>query len=156
MEVDSEKYLSINIHALHEECARQAELYHEHAVGLARAEKNLDQAKSDLKLVEAELDGDIRESPEIHGLKKVTDESVKMAILRNETHQRATKRVNSLKFQVGVHEADVKALEQKKSMLELEVKLRLADYFADPVLPKLDGAEVARMVKESTRSRGQA
>jgi len=151
--VDGDKYLSININALHEEAGRQAELFSEHAKLKAEADKEADEAKNHLKLVTANMDKEIRDDPAKYGIIKITEDQVKNIIVRQPQYQRAAKALIEKEYHAAIHATNVDALRQKKDMITDLVKLRLADYFADPVLPQQ--GEVDKAMKADVRSRGR-
>jgi hypothetical protein len=103
---------------------------------LADAQLELDEAKSVLAVVVAELDNDIRSDPESHGVKKITESAVSSAIPRSDVHQRAVKKLNKARHAVNVLQAAVDGLEHRKRALTSLVELHGQDYFATPSMPR--------------------
>lgn len=151
----AEEFLAIDIGNLHEECAKQADLYHDKASDLATAKYNLDMAKGKLDLVKAQLDKEIRDNPATFGLNKVTEPVVENTIILQQTYQKALLNLNTAKYNVAIHQAAVDALDHKKKGIEDLVKLRLADYYADPKLVAQARQEIENERKAEIRSRGK-
>lgn len=150
-----ERFLEIDQGNLHAEWARQARLYHRAAIKLAEARLAYDTAKSELDVVAAETDKEIRDNPSRYGIKKVSEVAVKNAVLMHPSHKKATKLVNQRKYDVGILQAAVEALEHKKKGLEGSVSLFLSDYFAEPRAPKGARDSIEEGVKREVRTRGR-
>ncbi len=126
--------------------ARQAQLVYDHCRMLAdareardRAKAAEDVAKDDLKAVVARIDQEIRREPGRFGLEKITEGAVEKAVLLTRSYgealellRKARQRVIKKDHRVGILEAVVKALDNKKTGLESCAFLWSRSYFADP------------------------
>lgn len=115
-----------------EEWEKQPELFLRYSMKLADARRELDEEKAALSVVNAELDRDIRENPEEHGVGKVTDASVKAAIPLNARYQKQERNVRDVKHRVDILSAYVDALDQRKKALEKIVDLHGQQYWSVP------------------------
>ena len=121
---------------LDEEWVKQPELFHHAARKLADARADWERAKAARDVERAELDRHVRRDPEDFGVAKVTEGAIENIIITQKTYKRATEELIKAKHAVDILEADVRTLEHRKSALEALVKLRLAEYYAEPVTPK--------------------
>jgi len=128
--------LEIDSLKLDEEWLNQPKMRQLWGEKLADAQLELDDAKSSLAVVTAELDNEIRSDPDIYGIKKITESAIASAIPRNELHQRAMKKLNKARHQVNVLQAAVEALEHRRAALKSLVELHGQDYFAVPSMPR--------------------
>jgi len=102
---------------------------------LADAQLELDEAKSNLSVAQAECDREVRENPADHGLAKVTEASVATAVTVDPFVKKAVEKVNKAKHKVNVLQAAVDGLEHRKRALTQLVELHGQDYFATPKMP---------------------
>jgi hypothetical protein len=98
----------------------------------ADARYELDVAKSNLDLVRAKLDLNIRENPEEYDLPKVTEASIAGAITLQDEFQKAQKKVTTIKHRVDLLQGVITGLEHKKRALEKLVDLHMQDYYSTP------------------------
>lgn len=149
------EFFSFDKHKLDEELQSQPKMYFEHAVLLADARRDYEQAEAAKDLVWAELDRDIRSDPAAFGIDKITEPTVKEAITRSKRYQRAVADAIDKKHDMDVMQAGTTALDHRKRGLEKAVELYLSDYWAEPRI-KGDGREKAREDnKKQTRTAGQ-
>ena len=145
--------LQPDLNRLHEECANQARIYHFYHDKLADAREELAVQERTLEVLESEMKLEIRRSgPDAYGLKKetrLTEELVDNLMRVTPRRAEQVQRLIQAKHEVDVLTGTIRALEQRKSMLEEIVKLRLADYFSEPTLPQKTRAEI----EEEDRSR---
>ena len=80
-EDDEFSFLDIDPYNLDEEWRDQPKLYGKWAKRLANARRDLEQAKANLELVEAELSIAIREDPSHYDIPKATDKAVEKVVL---------------------------------------------------------------------------
>lgn len=146
----------IDPNALDDEWIHQSRYYLEAATSLADARYRHEKAKSSLELVVAELDRDVRLHPDKYGVSKITEGTVEKTIILQKPYQKATTEVITAKHTMDIWAAKVHALEHKKSALENMVKLRLNEYYSEPIAPKGKREEVGNMVKNGIRKRGQS
>ncbi len=131
---EKESVIDIDQDDLVEEWKNQPRLYLEWSSKLADARKKLEEAKATIDVVTAELDDRIRTSPDKYDLEKVTENSVKACILRQEAHAAATSSFQEAKHEVDMLGAMVGALDHRKRALENIVQLWAAQYFSSPSL----------------------
>lgn len=102
---------------------------------LADAQFEQDQAKSELEVIRAEVDREVREDPEGFGVGKVTEASVANAVVVHPAVKKAVKKLNEARHKVNVLQAAVDGLEHRKRALTQLVELQGQDYFATPKMP---------------------
>lgn len=134
-EVRRDLVLRVDEQNLLEEWQGQAAMMLDYGIKLADARQDEDEARAELSVVAAELDGAIRNNPEEYDVAKVTETSVAAAIPIQEEHQTATKAFNDARQAVRVLQAAVIALEHRKSTLKGMTDLWLRQYYADPTSP---------------------
>lgn len=149
MNETDEDLFEINWNLLDQDWAKQPKLVYKHCKLLAEAEEKRDRAKAeedvikdDLKAVAARLDLSIRKNPEKFALEKVTEGAVEKTVILQREYiealgkvRRCQNKVIDANRDVGICEAVVKALDNKKSGLGDMVKLFGMAY--NPY-PKLD------------------
>ena len=133
---DELNYHEIDANRLDIEWIRHVKFYHLAATKLAEARADHEALKTQLEIVDAELDRDIRSSPEAFGLSKITEGVVSQTILLQQVHQKADNKTREARHKVNIHQVEVDTLEHRKRALEKLVELRLADYFSEPRTPK--------------------
>lgn len=148
----SKPFTEIDLNRLDDECLAQPSLYMKYATELAEAKFDYDEAKARFDVAKAELQLDVRDNPDAYQLKKVTEATIEAAVVASEAYQKAQQKVNKCKHKVGLLEAAVGAIEQKKRMLENLVTLHGQNYFSQPK-PKGMGKEVAENFRQSKASR---
>lgn len=131
-----EEDLAIDPHALDEEIIRHPAIYMRYAAMLSQAQKEQDEAKSDMDLVKADLDTRIRQEPESFGLKKATESAIQAAITTHETFRRAESHYFDVTSTVRLLAQVVRAFEHRKKALELQTQLYIAGYWAGPKEPR--------------------
>lgn len=144
---DKDSYVEIDLHRLDWEAGRQARLVKKEGERLSELRFDLAEKKGFLELQKATLELAIRGNPGNYMLDKVTEATIAATIVVQPEYAKALRKYNVAKKKVDDQEALVNALEHKKRMIEKEVDLFLAGYFADP---KLKGAG-KEMVDESDR-----
>jgi len=102
---------------------------------LADAQLELDTAKANLSVAQAETDREIREDPESYGVAKVTENSVATAVTVHPAVKVAVKKMNEARHRVNVLQAAVDGLEHRKRALTQLVELHGQDYYATPKMP---------------------
>jgi hypothetical protein len=102
----------------------------------ANKQKLEELAKESAEFTEAEMDKKVRMNPEKFGIDKVTEASVKSAVLTSDEYTDARKAYINAKFENTVAKGAVKACENRKDALENLVKLHGQSYFAGPRVPR--------------------
>lgn len=145
-------FLQIDENQLDVEWLGQPELYYEWATKLADAIYDLDEAKAELELVQAEVENSIRSQPDKYGMEKITEKAVAAAVPMQQEYQDQSSAFNKAKHRVALYKATVDSLDQRKRALEKLVDLRLANYFSEP-RAKTDAAkeEMDNVKKKSIR-----
>ena len=147
--------LGVDPHRLDEGWTQQPSIYFRYAAKLAGARQELDRAKTELDLVDAELDIKIRKNPELFDLPKVTESVIKSTIVVAGVHIRANDFVMDAKHAVDILAAAVTALDHKKKALENMVSLQLANYYSSPKAPEGAKDRMDEVSKRSIRRRGR-
>ena len=101
----------------------------------ADAQKDLDDAKANLSVAQAEADRDIRECPSDYGIDKLSEARISAAVTLHPAVKIAVKRVNDAKHRVNVLDAAIQGLEHRRAALKSLVELFGQDYFAAPRMP---------------------
>lgn len=127
------RLLRIDDHDLDREWGEQPLLYFEMAAHSAQADMDYEQRKSELDLVEADLDRAIRLRPERYGLSdKPTEPSIKAAIRRHKRYREADALLIEARHDRKVAEAAVYAADQRKRALENKVLMLSKNLTAQP------------------------
>jgi len=134
-ESDYELDMEIDADELDVECLNQPALMLKYSTKLAQALQVKDLAKEALDYMKAQIDKSIREDPEKYGLAKITETAVANAILEEKQYRDSVSKVTKASFEVNVVQGAVRAVEQRKQMLENLVKLHGQSYFAGPSVP---------------------
>lgn len=124
--------LSINENDLLNEWKSQAALMLEAGINLADAMTAEAEARAALALVTAQLECDMRSSPEKFGITKVTDSSIAASIPIQTSHRQATEAAGAASHDVRILRALVDAISHRKSALQGMTDLFLRQWYADP------------------------
>ena len=124
--------LEIDPLRLDEEWIGQPKQRQEYGERLADAQFVLDQAKSKLEVLKAELDALIRKDPAMFGLAKITEGAVATTVTAHPGIVDAVAAVNEAKHTVNILQAAVDGLEHRKRALTMLVELHGQAYFASP------------------------
>ena len=138
--------LRVDIYNLHIEAQLYPALVEKWGTRLAEAKEEIKQAKDKLDMVYADLDFKIRNDPDEYEVKKVTNETVKSAIMRETEHQQANENYLKACKNVDIIQVACNTIDAKKSTIKHEVELYIAGYFSDPKIPK----EFKQQEKEKT------
>lgn len=144
-------FLKIDELRLDREWVRQPSLYFEYANKLADARKEAEDLRGEMDVVAAETDKAVRDDPERYGVEKVTESTVKAAVLKSKAYRRALAAYNEARHSMDVMQAAVTALEHRKRALTMLVELHGQNYFADP---KITASREARESVEETSKKG--
>lgn len=125
--------LDIDKFRLSDEWTQQPRLCFEWGEKLANARADLEYAKSNLDIVDADLDAAIRRDPAEYDLEKVTEAAVKSLVANDTKHIKAVHDVIDSGKRVGVLSAAVNSIDHRKRALEKLVDLLLADQYAKPI-----------------------
>jgi len=145
--------LSIDRYRLDEEWERQPRFYHEFAEKLVDARRSLDETKNQLEVVKADTYQHIARDPEKFGLQKTTEKAIEHAMTMDKRCREAANIVIEAKHVVGIFEAAVSALEQRKKALEKLVELHVSDYYSKPRTRKGEAQEYVEDAKRQSFQR---
>ncbi len=146
--MDYEKDVHINENDLDLECLEQPNLMRKYSQHLEFMKKERDRIKEKVDLVRAQLDKDIRSNPEEYDIAKITETVVSSAILMDPYYKKASEEYLDAKYEAGVAQGVVSAIDARKTMLELLVKLHGQNYFAGPRVPRDLSAEREKSQKK--------
>jgi len=130
-----EKDLEIDIESLDAEATIQPELFFKYASMARDARENYDLAKMQLNIIEAELARKVREAPAAFGVAKVTEASIKEAVLVHPRYKAAYENMVQTRSEADLLNKAQETMDQRKRMLELLVQLHGREYFAGPSVP---------------------
>lgn len=160
-----EKDMEIDPSALDVEWMEQPKLMMSYSRNAAEAKRMADLASERLKVVEAELDRDIRMNPEAFGISKTTETGIKSTIILQDTYQQAKKELIDAEYEYEMAKQATFAISARKEALENLVRLFALQYFAGPNLPRdlnkeweehLKQQEADSHIKLKRKSRGES
>lgn len=133
----------------------QAKLTYEYGLKTVEARSSLDRAKRQRDLAVAEVDLLVRKNPGSFGLEKTTEASIASVVLLDERVRNAEAKVLLRQQQLGVLQAIMHALNDRKSALENLSNLWSQSYFSEPRAKPAAREQMETMQKRSTRHKGQ-
>lgn len=104
---------------------------------------HVDELKTELDVIKAEVGELIRLHPEDFKLEKATENAIKEALVTNKRVKEAKTRLRAAEYELELVQAVVGALEMKKRSLTLMVELHGMSYFGS-VKPSHEAAEAIR------------
>lgn len=135
-ELNYEKDVRIDPDALDTEWLEQAPLMMKYTQHEARCRRQLEQAKTEVSIVEAELDKEIRSNPDKFDLPKITETAIKSAIQTDKDFLEAQENLREAEYELNMASAAVRSIYGKKDALENLVRLFGQQYFAGPKVPR--------------------
>lgn len=176
LDIETDKYIDPD--ALDVEWLNQTNLYYKYSEALNKAidERNeqkvtVDEKKDNLEVLKSELDLEIRNNPKDFDLEKITDTSVKAALLADDRYQKSLddyyetrKRLNESQAKVNKLYTDVNTISEKKISLQEIGRLLAQQYFCAPTVPrdlsqewqkKQNNRDAKEKVKRAKRSRSR-
>jgi hypothetical protein len=129
---DFKTTLDIDKERLDDECLEQPRKVWYYGRLYARAVKKWDRAVGALKVIEADVDAEIREDPGAFGLDKITEPAVKRAILRSKKYQEAQEVVHSAHERVNMLDAANRSLDHRRTSLTMLNSQDERNYFSKP------------------------
>jgi len=127
-----DSWIYLDKHRLDEECERQVRLKIAYGKILATQRRERAKKNNELKIVKAEVDKEVRADPTAFGIAKWSEKACENAVLMDKRVQKLIQEDIEAEFWVGVREAEVYALSDRKSMLEKEIDLFLSGYYSTP------------------------
>lgn len=146
-------FFDIDKTRLDTEWIKQPRLFFVYAKQLADAKRRLEEARAEADVVKAEVDLEIRGTPENFGFKdmKITEVLITTTINQNGRYQKAAKLIRIRKHKVDILQAAVTALEHRKSALEKLVSLHGQNYFSTPTTTDNVSQETVEEIKDQGR-----
>ena len=123
--------LAIDINLLHENAQEQPDLADRAGQLVAEAKSEAKKAKMRLEIAEATTEKDVRLQPETYGLTKVTESAIKSAVILHPDVISAKEELIENEKEAAMADAVYDAFQHRKSMLGIEAKLYIANYFGD-------------------------
>ena len=134
--INYEEDMAIDNTALDVEWLSQASLMMKYVRLSAEAKRVMDNQKEAVDIIKAQLDKEIRTSPELYGILKITEMTVYNAILENPRFLEANQEYTNARYESDMAYGAVRAIEQRKTALENLVRLYGSSYFAGPSIPR--------------------
>ena len=126
--------LKIDTLALDEELKWQPTLYMKWADLFAESSYRLDRQKEKVEITFAQCYEIVSISPEAYDIRRITEASLKSAIVQMPVYRAELKKLHRLKKETSVLSSAKDAMRQKKESLEGLIKLHISGYFAEPSL----------------------
>jgi len=142
-------------HALDVEWHRQPKLYYKYATMAADTRKEWEEAKNNLKVVEAEVSLDVRKNPSVYGLEKITEGTISATVVIDDRVKEAQAAVIEARHEMDIVDAAVAAMDSRKKALEKEVDLWLANYFSEPKVKSEDAEKFKEKERRVLRRKGR-
>ncbi len=144
--------LDINENELDKEWIDQPKKVYRWSEKVAVVRRELEELKSEQDVIRAELDKDIRESPEAYGIVKITETAISSAILLQRKYREGLQAISSKKYELDVLQGFTNALEHRKHALQDLVKLYGQNYFSTPFVDSNEKKSIQELTKKSARS----
>lgn len=135
-EINYERDVTINQDALDVEWLDQPKLTFKYTAHESKCRKELEELKSELDIVSADLDKAIREDPEKFGLPKITETAIRNVITAHPDFKEVQQAVRDAEYELNMAQAAVRSIYAKKDALENLVRLFGQQYFAGPKVPR--------------------
>lgn len=136
-----ESVLRIDELRLDRECVNQPKFYFSAAKRAADSRARMEEAKSAMDLVRAEVDAKVRANPSDYDLEKVTEGGIAKAVEKDADFLESREEFNRSRYELDIYQAFVNALDHKKSMLGHLVSLHGQNYFSDVRSPSPAGRD---------------
>lgn len=114
----------------------QADLFFKWAKRAVDAKKDLDDADAEMDRMKSVLELKCRRSPEKYGITSVTEAAVKATAITHPRYLAAVQSHHAARARSAELDAMVKAMDQRKRMIEVLVDLHGQEYFAGPAVPR--------------------
>jgi hypothetical protein len=135
----------------------QPRMYVRVSGAMAEARHEMDVAKNQLLIVEAECDKQIRARPNKYGIDKITEKSVATAVQMHPRMRAAQTTLLEAKYEVDMLSGLQQSLEHRKEALKALTTLFLNEYYGSgPAAVDQDGVrKIGERSREKTRKKGQ-
>lgn len=149
---ESASIVAISEFELDKECVRLPSQYRQAAFNAAETNRDIDEAKAELKVTEAELCIKIRQDPSKFGLEKLTEGALREMVLLNPKVRALEAKIRGLEHTESMQKALCAALDMKKRSLTNLVELHSAGYHAT-VRPSPEGRETLNKISRDRTSK---
>lgn len=129
-EEELENQLEIDENNLDRQGRVQPKLVFKFSKFCAIAQKEVDLAENELKVVAAILDKKIRESPDIYGLEKVTETGINNATIRNKKYKEAKESLVEKRYNLNLVQGALEAVKSRGFSLSFFEELVKQNYIA--------------------------
>lgn len=141
---------------LGKECLKLPHDFLQAAHQAADSRRDVEDAKNELEVIDADLCKHIRNTPGKYGLEKVTESAIKEIVVLQPEYKETQARLVKAKHRQDLDQALVAALEHKKRALAMLVDLHGMSYFSEVKPSTAAGREsVDQQRKKEVRTRGQ-
>ena len=147
--------MDIDRNRLDDEWCNQPKLFNAWQKKYAKAKLELDNAKTELEIIEAELTLLVKRDPIKYGLpENAAAGQIASAVKQTKRWQVWSRKINQLQYKVQLLSGTLKSLDQRRAGLERLVQLHGQDYFSVPKArtPEAKGA-VDEMVAAKARKK---
>ena len=148
-----ENVLIVDLNNLELECSQQPRLFIRFARIVADQQDQADQLERQMKVLEAELDLEIRSNPKEYSIEKITEKAITATILTSQETKDLYTKTAEAKHKLKIAQAMIAALDQKKRMIEKAVDLHGQQYFAKPYVPNKTALAVCELDKKEARTK---
>lgn len=139
----------VDRHKLLDQWEEQAAAVMEFGLRLADAVTEADSLKSELEILYAELDAQIREDPAEFGLDKTTETAIKNTVLTIPKYQKKLEESQKARHDIDVIRAALTALEHRKHALQAILSAKMAGWYAEPKVKEDARPKKSRTVKRN-------
>lgn len=151
-ERDLQQDIFLQKNCLDDEWLEQARKYYYYAAAAVEAAAAKDRLKFQCDTMEAKVESEIRKNPERFGVDKITDSSVKAAMLSDDRIQDARKDLLNADKEMKLLQVAERTIGDMKKSLEKLTDLFLSNYWAEPRPPKQIVEHVVETGSEAQRS----
>ncbi len=139
--LEYESDIRIDQDALDIEWLEQPSLVFRYSKNLAERKRIVEKLKTEIDLIKADLDKEIRLNPEAFEIIKLTETTISNTVLQQKEYKNIYRGYIDARYELNIAQAAVDAVEHRKSALENLVRLFGQQYFAGPKIPRDLGKE---------------
>jgi hypothetical protein len=159
MKNDLSDILNIDPDNLDVELLNQPTYFYRYSKELEEAKEEYEIEKDALELKDVEIDSEVRKSPINFGIStdtKITEKVVRGAVVASREYDVARRKMLEAKKSLGLAQAAVNALHQRKDVLSDLVRLHGQNYFATPHVDETLAEKKNRMQKQKQITESEA
>jgi hypothetical protein len=135
-ELNYDRDVQIDPSALDVEWLDQAQTFMRYARHAEETRRDVDWAKERLEVKKAELDKAVRSDPDKYGIARISEGAILNTIMLDAEYKDLSDKFIEAKYEAGMAQAAVRAMDQRKTALENLVRLHASSYFAGPRVPR--------------------